>query len=191
MERVYLVKKDPSKENAPDNWNMMGRNEFREFINTPEGRRRAQDFGRLDSCGQNDCIIYVECGETMANELKREHNRGFYLRQIEKAEAPYGNCSLSTPVEDDLTLEDLIADPKAKVEEAVLSRISNDEIKKGLLALDPMERSLIQFTVLDENPMTLSEFACCFHLDRTYLHRKKESAFKKLRVFVRRQEKNE
>ncbi len=190
MKSIFLVRKDPSRECAPDNWSMMGRNEFAEFISTPEGRMRAKNFGRLSSCGQNDSVIIAECGSDTAKKWKDEQNRHLYLRETEREAVPFGFLSLSQLLDEDLTLEDTLRDECIDVEAAAMDEIRDGELRKELEKLDPMERSLILSTVLDDQPVSVSEFGDSCNLERTYLHRKKESAFKKLRTLVRMEDRD-
>ena len=185
MKSIYMVKKDPSKENEPGNWRMMARNEFLEFISTPEGRMRANSFGRLSSCGQNDPVIIAECGSAEAKKWKDEQNRHRYLREIEKEVAPFGLLSLNQSLDDDLTLEETLCDESVDAEAEAIGEIRKEELKEALDRLDPMEKSLIQMTVLAKRPISLSEFGDRYMLDRTYLQRKKHSALRKLRVIIR------
>ena len=186
-----MVKKDPSKENEPGNWRMMARNEFLEFISTPEGRMRANSFGRLSSCGQNDPVIIAECGSAEAKKWKDEQNRHRYLREIEKEVAPFGLLSLNQSLDDDLTLEETLCDESVDAEAEAIGEIRKEELKEALDRLDPMEKSLIQMTVLAKRPISLSEFGDRYMLDRTYLQRKKHSALRKLRVIIRMENRDE
>ncbi|MBQ3411898.1 MAG: sigma-70 family RNA polymerase sigma factor [Oscillospiraceae bacterium] len=191
MKSIYMVKKDPSKENEPGNWRMMARNEFLEFISTPEGRMRANSFGRLSSCGQNDPVIIAECGSAEAKKWKDEQNRHRYLREIEKEVAPFGLLSLNQSLDDDLTLEETLCDESVDAEAEAIGEIRKEELKEALDRLDPMEKSLIQMTVLAKRPISLSEFGDRYMLDRTYLQRKKHSALRKLRVIIRMENRDE
>ena len=191
MKSIYMVKKDPSKENEPGNWRMMARNEFLEFISTPEGRMRANSFGRLSSCGQNDPVIIAECGSAEAKKWKDEQNRHRYLREIEKEVAPFGLLSLNQSLDDDLTLEETLCDESVDAEAEAIGEIRKEELKEALDRLDPMEKSLIQMTVLAKRPISLSEFGDRYMLDRTYLQRKKHSALRELRVIIRMENRDE
>ena len=191
MKSIYMVKKDPSKENEPGNWRMMARNEFLEFISTPEGRMRANSFGRLSSCGQNDPVIIAECGSAEAKKWKDEQNRHRYLREIEKEVAPFGLLSLNQSLDDDLTLEETLCDESVDAEAEAIGEIRKEELKEALDRLDPMEKSLIQMTVLAKRPISLSEFGDRYMLDRTYLQRKKHIALRKLRVIIRMENRDE
>lgn len=191
MKTIFLVKKDPAKENVSDNWSVMGKDEFLEFINSPEGRKRAKNFGRLNSCGQNDSVIIVECGSDAAKKWKDEQNRHLYLRQAEREAVPYGFLSLSQQLDEDLTLEDTLLDEASDAESAAIEEIRSRELKRVLDDLDPMERSLIQMTVMDDIPVSLPEFGHRYHLDRSYLYRKREIALRKLRVLIRKENRDE
>lgn len=191
MKSIYMVKKDPSKENDPGNWRVMARDEFLEFISTSEGRMRANSFGRLSSCGQNDPVIIAECGSAEAKKWKDEQNRHRYLREIEKEVAPFGLLSLDQSLDEDLTLEETLCDENVDAEAEAIGEIRKEELKEALDRLDPMEKSLIQMTVMAKRPMSLSEFGERYMLDRTYLQRKKQNAFRKLRVMVRMENRDE
>ena len=78
MKKVYLVKKDPSQPESRDNWIVMNSYEFAMFMKTPEGRKRSNNFGRLNGCDDDDVIIIVECGKENAREWKREKERNDY-----------------------------------------------------------------------------------------------------------------
>ena len=88
MSKIFLVKKDPSKE-GQDNWITMNGTEFMAFISTPEGASRKNNFGCIDSCGDGDSTIIIECGEEKAKNLRVEKDRRIYLqRQLKNQDSP-------------------------------------------------------------------------------------------------------
>lgn len=73
MKKTYLVKKDPNLPGSDDNWIIMNGYEFAMFMQTEEGKNRKNNFGRLDAASENDSAIIIECGQSIAKELQRDH----------------------------------------------------------------------------------------------------------------------
>ena len=71
--------------------------EFVAFLKTPQGKMRAQDFGKLDGCDEKDFVIIAECGKEQAKNWKKELNHTQYLRSMRKESGrtvfSYHGCS--------------------------------------------------------------------------------------------------
>ena len=114
MSKIFLVKKDPAKE-GQDNWITMNGAEFMAFMRTPEGASRKNNFGCIDSCGDGDSTIIIECGEEKARNLRVEKDRRIYLqRQLEKSRFTIFSYSTTYSEDGEISGEEMLKDESSE-----------------------------------------------------------------------------
>ena len=79
---IYLVKKNPNKPNSEDNWLMMSIAEFNGFVKTPEAKGRY--FADLGAHEYSDIWYVAECDKETALKWRKELNRHYYLKRMER-----------------------------------------------------------------------------------------------------------
>ena len=183
MKKIVLVKKDPGRPAAADNWIVMNTYEFAMFMKTPEGQRRRSGFGMLYGCDYDDVIIIAECGEENVREWRADINRVDYIRN---RNAKHGNAVFSfTELRPDLAaghgLEDLLGDDSNSVEESVEARMTRDRLLAAIRSLEDEERDLVEKMFLTEPPMTEEEYAESVGIKRHQANYRKQKILNKLK----------
>ncbi len=135
---------------------------------------------------------------SLAKALEREPSQeeissavGFPLRKVGKImKAATGTVSIETPIgDDDSSLGDFIADPKASSPLAELAAISlKEEISKVLATLTPKEEKVVRMRlgIGEKTDYTLEEVGNVFGLTRERIRQIEEKAIKKLKHSSRR-----
>ena len=95
---IYLVKKNPNKPNSEDNWLMMSIAEFNEFVKTPEAKGRY--FADLGAHEYSDIWYVAECDKETALKWRKELNRHYYLKRMER-ESGLQTVSMSSLIIED------------------------------------------------------------------------------------------
>ncbi len=180
MKRIYLVKKDPNAPSCGDNWIQMNGWEFIAFLRTPEGQRRAGNFGQLDGCGTDDVIIIAECGDRTARAWRALRDGSGYQRKLQERMG-IAFCSLEEEIEEDLTIMDTIADPGSDMEEELIRRQTAEALREALESLSDAERDLIYCLFLNEERMTEAEYGRRIGVTQGYVNRQKQKILAKLR----------
>ena len=186
MKKIVLVKKDPGRPAAEDNWIVMNSYEFAMFLKTPEGQRRRSGFGMLYGCDYDDVIIIAECGENSARAWRADINRADYIRN---RNAKHGNAVFSfTELRPDIAvghgLEDLLGDDSNSVEESVETRMTREKLSEAIQSLDEEERDLVEKMFLAEPPMTEAEYAESVGIKRHQANYRKQKVLRKLKSLM-------
>ena len=182
MKKIYLIKKDVNKPAVEGNWIEMNSYEFAMFMKTDEGKRRRKNFGQIDACSTDECIVIAECGEEKAKLWRSEKDSHDYLKETEK-EMGYTVFSYNEQqgTEDDLSGEELIEDYEINIENEVMEKIIIIALHKGLQTLSREEKMLIQQLYLNEQPITVAEFSRKYKIASTTVYSRRETILKKLK----------
>lgn len=158
IKTIYLVKKNPNKPNSEDNWLMMSIAEFNEFVKTPEAKGRY--FADLGAHEYSDIWYVAECDKETALKRRKELNRHYYLKRMER-ESGLQTVSMSSLIieDEEYNGEEIIADPEADVVAEVMQKIDFDCLTKALDAISDSDYELIYNLILSENPLSEQEFA--------------------------------
>ena len=128
---IYLVKKNPNKPNSEDNWLMMSIAEFNEFVKTPEAKGRY--FADLGAHEYSDIWYVAECDKETALKWRKELNRHYYLKRMER-ESGLQTVSMSSLIieDEEYNGEEIIADPDADVVAEVMQKIAFETLEHAL-----------------------------------------------------------
>lgn len=185
---IFLVKKDPHQLSNHNNWIIMDGKSFLQFIKTPEGQLRAASFILLPKDGDDDHNIVIECDSNTLKRWSAEENHRKYLAKTKK-EAGYTTISYNSKVSingEDLSLEEIIADPEAvSTEDAALKNYYRNALSYALQFLDSEEAALIYALFYHDPPMTQEEYADAFSLSRVAVSRLKDAVLDKLRFHMK------
>lgn len=182
--KTYLVKKDCSLPEAPDNWIIMSGNEFMRFMATEDGQRRKKNFAKLDRCGEHDDAIIVECGERRARKLERERLGALY-RICANSKYPILSYDLCIPCREAYYGDDFIADPAADIEEILILNQELACLQEALQLLSAREKDLVMKLFLDEETMTEQEYADVCGIYQSSAHERKVRTLLKLKKILK------
>jgi len=179
-----MVKRDPGLPEGRDNWILMSYRQYSAFLRTEEGRRREHDFIRIDSCGDEDCVIMVECTGKLAKEMRRDSERTRYLererRQVQR------RAGEDVPLEEILEQEEeeryaeYLTDPAGDVEEKVFARMDREQVQKAVGALDKEKGDLVRSLFLDKNETTETQYAFRNGMSWSEVRGRRKEALKEL-----------
>jgi len=185
MEKIYLVKKDPTKDN-PDNWIIMNRKRFENFLATPEGKARENDFGVLRGCSKKDKKIFIECGKDAVSQLKSENRREQYIcsRNQNSGFTVLAFSELYDCDDNEDEIEVDVEDTTVNVEESALKAMEREAVREAVQRLTNKEQAIIETMFFGKTPK--SEYQCAAILGLSYstVHESKRRAFKKLKAFL-------
>ncbi len=185
MKKIYLVKKDPARENAQDNWVQMNAREFAQFIKTEEGVARQKNFAQLDACALDDYMIIAECTEELARDWKREKNAADYRARIKK-EGEVREVSYQAMLKEDaseIDEEKLLIDPCC-VEDKLIAQAVAEQVRDAVSGLCDVEEEIVQCLFLGEVPMSIDAYARARHITRAAAYWRRNSALRKLKVLL-------
>ena len=189
MKKTFLVMTDPEKGAREDNWTIMNAFEFARFMETEEGKRRADCFEMLDMADGDDEILYMETGKVQARKAKNEKNHSDYLRRQEE-ESGYETVSLDAPAGismegDESTLLDMIADENMDTEDMALKEILKRELDAALEKLNHDELDMMLAIYVFHDDMTINSYALQRGITLHSAYRTHRSALRKLRFHFR------
>lgn len=145
MKKVYLVRKDPEKPAAKDNWIIMNGYEFAMFLKTPEGEKRKTKFARLEAMDDEENIYYAECDPETKKTWEAASHRTNYIRKV-RHELEIQEYSIDWMVagDDERSGEEMLSEKGNPVEDALFAaeelRILHEAIKK----LDEKEQQIVR-----------------------------------------------
>ena len=84
MKTTYLVKKNPEQPTGNDNWIIMNGKEFKAFRESEEGKRRSNNFIKLCTEYDEECIV-MECDLEKLKKWKAELNHAAYVQKVNQA----------------------------------------------------------------------------------------------------------
>ena len=180
---IYMVKKDPTKPNSQDNWILMNLKEFNSFIQTPEAKGRY--FADIGGHEESDTWYVVECPKETAMKWRKELNRHYYLKRMEREcgyqTAPYHNLEIG---DEDVNGEELISDMEDDFAAEILHKIDIENLEKALNALKDEEYEIIYDLYLRDDPLTLSYLAASADVEPSTVMRRRNNILEKIKIFL-------
>ena len=179
---IYLVKKNPNKPNSEDNWLMMSIAEFNGFVKTPEAKGRY--FADLGAHEYSDIWYVAECDKETALKWRKELNRHYYLKRMER-ESGHQTVSMSSLIieDEEYNGEEIIADPDADVVAEVMQKIAFETLEKALNSLSAAEYDIIFHLYLADEPLTEREYGALKGIPQKTLNDRKIRILKKVESF--------
>ena len=181
MKTIYLVKKNTEQPTGNDNWIIIDGKEFKAFRESEEGKRRGNNFIKLCTEYDEECIV-MECDLENLKKWKAELNHAAYIEKVNKAT---GYTVLSyhqlEDMEDDINSEELIRDTAESVEDTIIAKLEIERLLKLVGQLNEEEQKLIQTFYLTDTPMMETEYAKSQGIPISTLHNRKNRVIEKLR----------
>ena len=179
---IYLVKKNPNKPNSEDNWLMMSIAEFNEFVKTPEAKGRY--FADLGAHEYSDIWYVAECDKETALKWRKELNRHYYLKRMER-ESGLQTVSMSSLIieDEEYNGEEIIADPDADVVAEVMQKMDFALLEKALDSLTLDEYELIYRLVLSGDEGSDNDYAAEKKVSPPAVCKRKKRILKKIKNF--------
>ena len=179
---VYLIKKNPNLPNSEDNWIMMSIAEFNEFIKTPVAKGRY--FADVGAHEYSDTWYVVECDKETALKWRRELNRHYYLKRMER-ESGLKTVSMSSLIinEEEYNGEEILADSDADVVAEVMQKMAFETLEKALDSLTAEEYDILYNLYLTDEPLTEREYGMLKGIPQKTLNDRKIRILKKVKSF--------
>ena len=179
---IYLVKKNPNKADSEDNWLMMSISEFNEFIKTPEAQGKY--FADIGGHETSDTWYIVECSKETALAWRKELNRHYYLKRMER-ESGLQTVSMSSLIidEEEYNGEEVIADPDADVVAEVMQKIAFESLEKALDSLSAEEYELIYHLFLATESESERELCRRLGIPRMTLNYRKTQILNRMKKY--------
>ncbi len=179
---IYLVKKNPNKPNENENWLMMSIAAFNEFIKTPAAKGRY--FADVGGREYSDTWYVAECDKETALKWRKELNRHYYLKRMER-ESGLLTVSMSSLIinEEEYNGEEIIADPDTDVVEEVMQKIEFECLEKALDSLSTEEYDILYNLYLTDRPLTEREYSALKGIPQQTLHDRKSRILKKIKNY--------
>lgn len=181
MKTIYLVKKNPEQPTGNDNWIIMNGKEFKAFRESEEGKRRSNNFIKLCTEYDEECIV-MECDLEKLKKWKAELNHTAYVQKV-NIEAGYGVISYHQfEVEDeDITGEDVMKDEAELIEDAVISKMETERLLSLVGQLSEEDQEYIYRFYLTEKPMMETVYAKTHGIPTSTVNYKKARALARLK----------
>ena len=181
MKTTYLVKKDPKQPSDSNNWIVMNGKEFIAFKQTEEGKQRSNNFIRLCTEYDEECIV-MECDLENLIKWKSELNRSAYVEKV-KREKGYTVLSYHQfeSGEEDVDGESVLVDMEESLEETVIEKIEIEKLLKLVGRLCEEDQKLIYSFYLTDEPMLETVYAKENGISRQVVHFRKERAIERLK----------
>lgn len=175
-QKIYLVKKDPSITGSSVEWQQLSREQFRSFTKSPAGKGRY--FIRLTDDIDYECPeIFIEATYEEYRKWKSGYNRHQYLK--EQAEE-YEVVSADTPVTDNASLMDTIADTADSIEDAVMAQDEKIRLRMAVQHLSAKEQRLIELLYFQQKQKPLHEILAELEITHQALYKRKKKVLKKI-----------
>lgn len=128
--------------------------------------------------------VYVEIPKEYISIYRKEERHDQYTANCEK-NSQIKTLSLYQPLTDneDLFLEDIIADSLKSIEDEALHEIELEILRRALKTLSDDELKIIHALYLSDNPIAESRLSKELHIPRTTLIYRKKQIFEKLKKF--------
>ncbi len=182
MSKKYFIWKDRNCNGVNPEWIELSGSEFYQFINRPENKMRR--FQILDNRIDKEAdIIVLEVTESQFKKWKSERNHETYLDNFSKN---YSTVSMSDSLteEDDLTVEDIIPDLTADVEDKVIRKAEKQAVKQAFESLTNEEKQLIKKLYVKSKGKTESYIARANKIPQKTLNNRKLKIRKNLKKYL-------
>lgn len=181
MKTTYLVKKDPKQPTGNDNWIIMDGKQFRRFRESEERKRRSNNFIKLCTEYDEECIV-MECDLENLKKWKAELNHAAYVQKVNKA-AGYSVISYHQfeADDDEVNGEDVLRDEAENMEDAVICKIEVERLLELVKQLCEEDQRLIYSFYLTEAPMLETVYAKQYGIPTSTLNYRKARAIERLK----------
>ncbi len=186
MKRICLVKKDPLMPPSDDNWIVMNYHDYLEFMKTPEGQNRKENFAQLNGVDEDDVIYIVESNTQKAKQIRAERDAHDYLTEQENLSG-YLTLSmeeLTADLDDDLSAYDIIADPSEDVVKNFLRFTRIETLFKAMDTLEEAEKELLFNLYLSPTPLSITQYGKQTNESQQTISYRKKRIFEKLKKFL-------
>ena len=181
MQTIYLVKKNPNQPPSNDNWIIMDGQQFYAFIHTEEGKKRNNNFVKMCSEYDEECIV-IECDPNSAAQYKAELNHSAYVDMVNKKSGYqtffYHHIDNG---EEDMCGEDLLKDDSESIEDQVIAKMEIERLTGLIDLLGEEDQSIIYSFFFTRQPMTEAPYAKEHGMSQQLVHFRKERAITKLK----------
>ena len=170
MARQYYRKDDPSN---PNKWIQMSGKEFYQFVRDPQNQNRYFiDMGD----------VVLECSEVEYKKYKAEDDHSSYILEQESG---WVTVSLKdTDSENNVSLEDMVADAAQDVEAEAIRRVEIAALRTALSQLDPKSYQIIRALYSSADRKTERALAEAAGISQNAIHKQKEKILKILKNLV-------
>ena len=181
MKTTYLVKKNPEQPTGNDNWIIMDRKQFKAFRESEEGRKRSNNFIKLCTEYDEECIV-MECDLEKLKKWKAELNHTAYVQKVNK-DVGYGVISYHQfEIEgEDITGEDVMKDEAESIEDTVISRMETERLLSLIGQLSEEDQEYIYCFYLTDKPMMETVYAKNNGIPTSTVNYKKARALARLK----------
>ena len=186
LKRIYLIKKDTSKQNDSNNWIEMSVDEYNRFATTDEGQKRKVNIAPLFGFEFGDTDYFVEMEPEEAKKVRSEYNRHCYLQQLEADSGIMTVSSDELDIFDENEKGDFLVDEDAFVDRIYEEKETTQEIQKALMMLTEKQRDIIISLIYTDNPMKVSEYAKLNGLTAPAVIQTRDRALKQLGIILRK-----
>ena len=181
MKTTYLVKKNTEQTTGNDNWIIMDGKEFQAFRESEEGKRRSNNFIKLCTEYDEECIV-MECDLENLKKWKAELNHAAYVQKVNQA-AGYAVISYHQVEahEDEVNGEDVLRDDADSVEDLVISKMEIERLLGLVSQLSEQDQELIYSFYLTKEPVLETVYAKEHGILTTTLNYRKARAIERLK----------
>ena len=179
---IYLVKKDVTKPYSRENWLLMNVNEFNAFVKTPAARGRY--FADVGGHEYDDTWYIVECSKETAMKWRKELNRHYYLKRMER-ESGYQTVSYHNLMleDEEINGEELISDIEDDFVAEIIHKIDLEILEQALNTLSDSDYDLVYALFLAETTVTEQEYAVLQGITQQAIHKRKSRILQTLKKF--------
>ena len=154
------------------------------YLNSDEGKKKR--FFKTESENDGGDEIFIEIPPTKIRDARKPERREQYVNDCKK-ESDIETIYISDiEVDDGITGEELIASQDESVDTLAIRSLDLKTLKKALSTLSEKEYEVIEKMFLVPNPMTERELAALLNVSQPAVHKRKNSAFKKIKNFFKK-----
>jgi len=181
MKTTYLVKKNPEQPTGNDNWIIMDGKEFKAFRESEEGKRRSNNFIKLCTEYDEECIV-MECDLEKLKKWKAELNHAAYVQKVNQA-AGFTVISYHQfdTDDEDVNGEESIKDASESIEDTVINKMETKRLVELVSQLSKEDQELIYCFYLTETPMKETVYAKKRGIPTSTLNDRKARAIARLK----------
>lgn len=189
---IWLVKKDLSLPDSPDNWIVMNGQEFEQFLKTEDGINRKNNFVSMPPPSKDDpseIWYFVEyCEKDQKAAARSSENRKHYVK-TQEFDYPLEIISYSHMNEDGLEddYEALMVDRDCFVEDDAMDNLIWQEVLIAIGRLNDFDREIIRCFYLNKQPEKEREYARRCDISQYAAHKRKVMAINNLREILQTQ----
>lgn len=184
MKNIYLIRKDENK-TGKDNWIIMDADQYEEFTNTKEGRRRMANVAFLNKRSENDRDIYIECDPASCAEIKSEYDHGYYIgKGLEESGLQILSYHGMTFEDEDINGEEIIADESVDVEAEAIRALDLSSMWSAISTLNEKDHDIIMGFYFSGDPKIVTKLACKYRMTEKKVYRRKDRILNNLRKII-------